>query len=91
MDKVKKVGKKIVRHKRICAFSLAMIGVFAGVLAFFIAKPSNAKVIDLLEKGWPTELDGEKYDEPEFVDDENRSNNAFNVADFGDQGNNGWF
>ena len=91
MDKVKKVGKKIVKHKRICVFSLAMIGVFAGVLAFFIAKPSNAKVIDLLEKGWPTELDGEKYDEPEFVDDENRTNNAFNVADFGDQGNNGWF
>ena len=40
---------------------------------------------------WPTSFTSTDYIEPEFADDENRTNNAFNVADFGEQGNNGWF
>ncbi len=44
-----------------------------------------------LAGGWPQSFMADDYVEPEFVDDKNRTNNAFNVADFGEQGNNGWF
>ena len=44
-----------------------------------------------LASSWPSSFISHDYIEPEFVDDENRTNNAFNVADFGEQGNNGWF
>ncbi|WP_024866300.1 hypothetical protein [Butyrivibrio sp. FCS014] len=40
---------------------------------------------------WPSSFTSTDYIEPEFTDDESRTNNAFNVADFGEQGNNGWF
>jgi len=40
---------------------------------------------------WPSALNVEANVEPPFADDPNRTNNAFNVQDFGEQGNNGWF
>ncbi len=48
------------------------------------------EVLPLASK-WPTSFNTDDYVEPEFVDDESRTNNAFNVADFGEQGSNGWF
>ena len=33
----------------------------------------------------------EAFTEPPFADDPARTNNAFNVQDFGEQGRNGWF
>ena len=44
-----------------------------------------------LSAAWPKSFMASDYVEPEFIDDENRTNNAFNVSDFGEQGNNGWF
>ena len=44
-----------------------------------------------LSGGWPSSFDVKKYDEPEFVDSAFRTNNAFNVEDFGEQGVNGWY
>ena len=40
---------------------------------------------------WPDAFVAEAYDEPAFDDDPSRTNNAFNVVDFGEQGTNGWF
>lgn len=47
--------------------------------------------IEVLAASWPDAFAYEKYIEPEFADNKSRSNDAFNVADFGEQGNNGWF
>ena len=40
---------------------------------------------------WPSAFEAEEYEEPPFADDPDRTNNAFNVMDFGEQGKNGWF
>lgn len=65
----------------------------AGALA--LASGNDAIIIKdeivALAGGWPQSFMADDYVEPEFVDDKNRTNNAFNVADFGEQGNNGWF
>ena len=65
----------------------------AGVMAFAGGNtPVTIKdEIVALAGGWPQSFMADDYVEPEFVDDKNRTNNAFNVADFGEQGNNGWF
>lgn len=75
----------------------------AGVLAVVVAASaaayvlgnSNESVIDsavkILDSIVPTSFGGDVYEEPEFVDSDSRTNNAFNVVDFGQQGKNGWF
>ena len=47
--------------------------------------------VELLPPSWPSAFDVEPNNEPPFVDDPARTNNAFNVQDFGEQGTNGWF
>ena len=46
---------------------------------------------DIIASFWPDAFVAQVYNEPEFNDDANRTNNAFNVIDFGEQGKNGWF
>lgn len=48
-------------------------------------------IIEVVESKWPATFLSEEYNEPKFVDDKKRQNKAFNVADFGSQGSNGWF
>ena len=45
---------------------------------------------ELIEKFWPDAFVVKAVEEPPFEDDPSRTNNAFNVIDFGKQGNNGW-
>ncbi len=47
--------------------------------------------VELLPPSWPSAFDVKPNNEPPFVDDPARTNNAFNVQDFGEQGTNGWF
>ncbi|MDE7258062.1 MAG: hypothetical protein K2N77_02310, partial [Lachnospiraceae bacterium] len=53
--------------------------------------PEAEEGMTMLTAQWPDSFFQEEYIEPEFNDEESRGNNAFNVADFGEQGNNGWF
>ena len=53
--------------------------------------PEVEEGMAMLTAQWPDSFFQEEYIEPEFNDEESRGNNAFNVADFGEQGNNGWF
>ncbi|MDO4416058.1 MAG: hypothetical protein Q4C20_13365, partial [Erysipelotrichaceae bacterium] len=46
---------------------------------------------EVIEKFWPDAFVVKANDEPPFEDDPSRTNNAFNVIDFGAQGSNGWF
>ena len=56
------------------------------------SEPSSAKdEIELLPALWPEAFNVAPINEPPFVDSPDRTNNAFNVQDFGEQGTNGWF
>ena len=81
---------------------LGVLGVAAAAAAGIIMATKNAttdqtdmpdseQMIQSLAPGWPSAFDVEDYIEPPFEDDPNRTNNAFNVMDFGEQGSNGWF
>ena len=52
---------------------------------------SGHRAIASISPLWPASFSSEKYQEPEFKDSPSRENKAFNVADFGEQGSNGWF
>ena len=66
----------------------------AGILAGCSKKEGPAvETDDLLRAsvGWPSDFNIEEIDEPPFEDEPGRTNNAFNVVDFGEQGHGGWF
>ncbi len=90
---ISKVLQAILAHKvktaLIASGTTAAIAVAAVVMT---NHPMEIKdEIIALGGGWPDSFFSDEYVEPEFVDDPSRTNNAFNVADFGEQGNNGWF
>ena len=47
--------------------------------------------IPKVSAGWPSDFNVEDIEEPPFEDVPGRTNNAFNVVDFGEQGTGGWF
>ena len=47
--------------------------------------------MELCAASWPGAFEPEHYEEPPYTEDPTRTNNAFNVKDFGEQGKNGWF
>lgn len=72
--------------------TVAIAAVVVATMAFIQPKePVDLTEIEILESKVPLSFGQDKYVEPEFVDSEARTNNAFNVIDFGEQGNNGWF
>jgi len=90
---LKKIMTRLVKHKLVMGgIGVAAACGVAGAVVFGMHLPqANASEIDMLSGGWPTTFSGDSYEEPEFVDSKDRTNHAFNVADFGEQGNNGWF
>ncbi len=66
------------------------VGVCLGTGIFSDKEIASAE-IETIETEWPECFQVEEYKEPAFVDHANRKNHAFNVADFGKQGSNGWF
>ncbi|SHJ00217.1 hypothetical protein [Pseudobutyrivibrio xylanivorans] len=94
---VNNVVKKLITKKALIA--LAGVAVVGGGAAAGIHLAGNLSEDGMLEETgltflsakWPEVFDVEGYVEPEFVDVPNRTNNAFNVSDFGEQGKNGWF
>ncbi|MBR6281730.1 MAG: hypothetical protein IKR14_04430, partial [Lachnospiraceae bacterium] len=90
---MKKIMTRLLKHKLVMGgIGVAAACGVAGAVVFGMHLPqANASEIDMLSGGWPTTFSGDSYEEPEFVDSESRTNHAFNVADFGEQGNNGWF
>ena len=89
------VGKKVA--VAVIAMSVALCSA-AATMIFAKEKPVvKQKIVEIedeviaLASSWPSSFTTDDYIEPEFEDDVNRTNNAFNVADFGQQGNNGWF
>lgn len=90
-----KIVDGIKAHKIIVGATTATVGAAACVMGLTIAGNETPKTIEdeivALAGGWPSSFEADDYVEPEFVDVPNRTNNAFNVADFGKQGHNGWF
>ncbi|MBQ7148682.1 MAG: hypothetical protein IJR96_08015 [Pseudobutyrivibrio sp.] len=80
-----------------CVCAGALVSGTAAAVAAGTMFDEGAEQEDIIEAlsplsgGWPSSFDVEEYDEPEFVDSASRTNNAFNVEDFGEQGKNGWF
>ncbi len=93
-NKVSKPSRKVLWIVLGCIL-LAGIGVgAAALLGLFGGKKANSVNYDEVARvaaSWPEAFEAEVYNEPAFEDDENRTNNAFNVKDFGEQGKNGWF
>ncbi len=91
------LAKKLLTKK--AAIALAGVAVVGSGAAAVMGVSGNLsedgmleeKGLTFLSSNWPEIFDAEGYVEPEFVDVPNRTNNAFNVADFGEQGKNGWF
>ena len=95
---IKSIVGMVAKHKIATVGILAGAAVFAGSATFIIAKENPQPIVEVVENEimtfaskWPSSFTSDAYSEPEFIDDENRTNNAFNVADFGEQGTNGWF
>ena len=97
--KIEKIVKTFLKYK-IVVGGVLVIALLCTAVAVLgapkgeIDKPEIVTIEDeimALASSWPSSFNSDNYVEPEFVDDENRTNNAFNVADFGEQGNNGWF
>ncbi|MGX8686279.1 MAG: hypothetical protein ACSW8K_00565, partial [bacterium] len=83
-------GRKI--FKRIAAGLL--VGLMAALILSGCKKDGPAMDTDELVRasiGWPSAFNIEEIDEPPFEDEPGRTNNAFNVVDFGEQGKGGWF
>ncbi len=90
------VIKNIITKKMLVPIAGATIvaaGAAVGVGAYISGNEDNLledRLVFLSSK-WPQVFETEEYNEPKFVDSPSRTNNAFNVTDFGEQGNNGWF
>lgn len=89
----RKVLEAVLKHKAVAGISTAVtVACIAGAVVFLTKGPIAIKDgLVALAAGWPNSFSTDDYVEPKFVDDPNRTNNAFNVADFGEQGTNGWF
>ena len=90
----RKVLNAIFRHKIVAGAVVAGTIISCTAIATFVSPAAPVPIKDelvALANGWPSSFAADDYVEPEFVDDAARTNNAFNVADFGEQGNNGWF
>ncbi len=68
--------------------AVLLIALCVGVSALFGNSVGGGT--ELIEKFWPDAFVVKAVEEPPFEDDPSRTNNAFNVIDFGKQGNNGW-
>ncbi|MBR4163168.1 MAG: hypothetical protein IKR11_06570, partial [Solobacterium sp.] len=83
------------KAKAIIAACVGIAAVAGGLIFALLNNNSGGKIntqdIELIEAFWPDAFVVQAYDEPPFADDPNRTNNAFNVIDFGEQGSNGWF
>ena len=64
----------------------ALLGAFGGSRS-----RTSAVDLELCAASWPEAFEPEYYQEPPYTEDGTRTNNAFNVKDFGEQGKNGWF
>ena len=94
-NKVSKPSRKVLWIVLGCIL-VAGIGVgAAALLGLFGGKKASSGVnydeAVRVAASWPDAFEAEVYNEPAFEDDEKRTNNAFNVKDFGEQGKNGWF
>ena len=65
----------------------ALLGAFGGSGS----RGGSVTDVELCAATWPAAFEPEHYEEPPYTEDPNRTNNAFNVKDFGEQGKNGWF
>ena len=75
----------------VCAAIVLALGFLVSSLLRGNKGGQGSSGTELLDAFWPESFIVEAYDEPEFIDDPARTNNAFNVIDFGEQGSNGWF
>ena len=83
---------KALSVKAKAGIAVASCGIIVGgVCAGVIFSHHSIKSIASISPLWPSSFSSEKYHEPKFNDDPSRENKAFNVADFGEQGSNGWF
>ena len=93
-NKVSKPSRKVLWIVLGCIL-VAGIGVGAAALlgAFGGGGSRQAAIgeVELCAATWPAAFEPEHYEEPPYTEDPNRTNNAFNVKDFGEQGKNGWF
>ena len=90
---MRKFKKLSVKAKSIAAGSVAIVTASA-VAVVLLGHPSVQELVTAdktFAATWPTSFAGDDYEEPDFKDVPGRTNNAFNVADFGEQGSNGWF
>lgn len=69
---------------------LAGVTAISGLFGNGGGSPASAGT-EIIDKFWPDAFVVKADDEPAFDDDPARTNNAFNVIDFGAQGSNGWF
>ena len=65
----------------------ALLGAFGGSGS----RQGAVQGVELCAATWPGAFEPEHYEEPPYTEDPTRTNNAFNVKDFGEQGKNGWF
>ncbi|WP_026520470.1 hypothetical protein [Butyrivibrio sp. FCS006] len=96
-DFFKKVFGMIAGHKTISGVAFACVVAFTATACAMFSKEESRVIVNIedeimaLANAWPASFNTDNYVEPEFTDDPERTNNAFNVADFGEQGQNGWF
>ncbi|WP_026650789.1 hypothetical protein [Butyrivibrio proteoclasticus] len=95
---IKGLGEFIAAHKKFFGGAFLSLVLCVSAVTIIYAKGVKKEEIVLVEDdiallpdSWPSSFNTDDYVEPEFVDDGERTNNAFNVADFGEQGQNGWF
>ena len=95
-DKEKKKNRKALlpvllagKGKFLAAALAVIIAIAVGIVA--MTGGQNVNGMELLQAFWPDAFNVQAYEEPAFDDDPARTNNAFNVIDFGEQGSNGWF
>ena len=74
-----------------CVLAAALGLGTAALLGAFGGSRSELPEVELCAATWPQAFELEEYLEPPYTEDPNRTNNAFNVKDFGEQGTNGWF
>ena len=90
------IAALFAKHRKgaIAALLVLLAGAIGSVALFSGgsgSKKGEEGGTEIIEKFWPDAFVAKADDEPPFEDDPNRTNNAFNVIDFGAQGSNGWF
>ncbi len=88
------ISALFAKHKKgaLAALLVLLAGAVGGVALLSGGSGSGGESgTEIIEKFWPDAFIAKADDEPPFEDDPNRTNDAFNVIDFGAQGSNGWF